>query len=196
MSYLSYVDDEDLQVHRAVLVLLKQLNSLSFFTVNHCLRARMWSGQRAWRQNSLSNVTLLWPVISILPVSLERNQGQEICFLPKLKKYVETRCAPSTNASCHHLVQQTETGRSKDAPGILAGCHPFCCYVSWWDLSLDQKKSACNSWPLDGRKQPEAIMVELTLGKMWNGAPAALLLHMLLPQSTFQPLRIPHGKIQ
>lgn len=82
-------------------------------------------------------------MISILHVSLEWNR-----FLPKLKKCVETWCAEPTNASCHFFVQQTETGRSKDAPGILTGCHPFCRCVSWWDLSLDQKQSAWNSRPL------------------------------------------------
>lgn len=59
-----------------------------------------------------------------------------------------TWCAESANASCHLFVWQTETGWSKDAPGILTGCHPFCCCVSWWDLGLNHEQSACNSWPL------------------------------------------------
>lgn len=113
-------------------------------------------------EDSLSSVILPWPAISILHVSLEWNQDQEIGFLPKLKKYVETWCAESANASRHLFVQQTETGWSKDAPGILTGCHPFCLCVSWWNLSQDQNKvhATHDLLFLAGTKQPKALLAD------------------------------------
>lgn len=138
--------------------------------VSVCFRAEVQSGQRVWtgRRHSLITLTLLWPVINILHVSLEWNQGQESCFLPKLKKYIETWCAESNNASWHLFAQQTGTGWSKGAPGILAGCYPSCHCVSWGDLSLDHNKvhTARDLLLFSGRKQPKATSAELALGGM------------------------------
>lgn len=86
----------------------------------------------------------LWPVINILCVSLECNQGQEICFLPKLKKCVETWCAESTNASWHLFVQQTESSWSRDAPGNPYWLSSFVLQCELWVWT----RAKHTSWPL------------------------------------------------